>query len=115
MLNLGFEQLGSSSNRANNEQKIMRIIKAVQRFDKHGDIKKLFMEGFCYDFAIMIWRSVPGSKMFYDTKKRHYYVEYNGKFYDIIGEVDNVKTEYLEEDDYQIVDGAFDERCRTHK
>jgi hypothetical protein len=113
-MKLNLEGLTFSTQRDDTEKTIVKIIKAVNKFDKHGDIKKLFTEGYCYDFAIMLWRSSPGSRMFYDKKLRHYLTEYKGRYYDITGEVNSVKVEDLIEDDYVIQDGTFDEKCRTH-
>ena len=79
---------------------IKNTIKLVKSFDKHGDIKKLFTEGFCYDFAIMLYRVAPESRIFYIKNKRHTILEYRGKYYDIDGEYKISPKDKLIESDY---------------
>ena len=96
------------------DKKLLEIIKAVNSYDKQNNIKRLFTKGFCYDFAIMLWRSTKNCRMFYDNKRRHYLTEYRGRYYDITGEVPNVNIVDLTEDDYQIRDESFNAKHRTH-
>lgn len=81
-------------------KEILRIIDDVKDYGERCTTN-MYMNGYCYDFAIMIWRNVENSRIFFDTIHKHYLVEYKGRFFDITGEVKpNIK--YLEEDDYVI-------------
>ena len=66
--------------------KVLDIIKYVQSYDKHGDIKALFTEGYCYEFAKMLFNNIPNGDIVFIANKRHYVFCYKDKFYDITGE-----------------------------
>ena len=80
--------------------KILYIINDVKKYGERS-ITDMYTNGYCYDFAIMIWRNVRNSRIFFDTTHKHYLVEYQGRFFDISGEV-KPNIRYLEEDDYVI-------------
>ena len=60
------------------------------------------MEGFCYDFALMLWMNLPGSEIQfiknYENNSGHYVVKYREKYYDINGEF-KMKEDYVVEKD----------------
>ena len=95
-------------------QNIINLISSIQKLDKHGDIKTLFTKGLCFDFAIMLWRSAPGSRIFYITNKRHVVVLYNGTYYDVNGEYPITSNDTLIESDYVMQSYDFTEKSRSN-
>ena len=85
-----------------NHNKILDIIKDFKKHDKWNVMNKTFSHGFCYDFAIMLYRNIKNSRILYIVNKHHYVLESNGKYYDITGEISLDENDNVKEDDYRI-------------
>lgn len=60
---------------------------------KHKDLEYLFTNGLCYHFTSILEKLFIGNIM-YNEIDNHFAFLYNGKLYDITGEIDNVNFEY---------------------
>jgi O-glycosyl hydrolase len=78
--------------------KILRIINDFKRFEKNNVLKRTFTQGYCYDFAKILQRNTPDSKIVWLKNRRHYVLEYDGKFYDITGEIVLTRDDVVEYD-----------------
>lgn len=76
----------------------MDIINDFKRFDKNGVLVKTFTEGYCYDFAHMLSRSILDSKIVFIKNRKHYVLCYDSRYYDITGEVKITSKDMLEDD-----------------
>ena len=69
-----------------NANKIMTFIHEIKKFDVNNKVlKNAFTKNFCYDFAYMLQRVAPGSKIVWISNRKHYVLEDNGIFYEITG------------------------------
>lgn len=75
------------------ERKILSIINDVQNYDLHGDIKDFFIDGYCYDFAYMLWRSTYGTEIIYLKDIHHYVLSYKNDYYDVTGKLSGINTD----------------------
>lgn len=51
------------------------------------NIDRVFTNGCCYWFALILCTRFPNAKMMYDVVENHFVAEINGKTYDITGDV----------------------------
>lgn len=76
---------------------ILRLIEDFKRFDKDDVLIKTFTDAECYTFARMLWYNVAGSTIIFDKVKKHYVLEYKGRYYDITGET-NIESQGIKDD-----------------
>ena len=96
-----------ASNKLNrdNSNKILEIINTLKEYN---GFEEAFTEGFCYDFAFLLWRNIPESNIVfiknYDNGSGHghYVLEHKGEYYDINGKFD-MKDDYTTEEDDTVV------------
>jgi len=63
--------------------------------EKTKPIVRLFTEGFCYYFAIILKEAYPGGTVCLLKGHGHIVYLYRGKFYDITGELTNRRNRYI--------------------
>ena len=66
-----------------------------QKKKKTKPIVRLFTEGFCYYFAIILKEAYPGGTVCLLKGHGHIVYLYQGKFYDITGELTNRRNKYI--------------------
>ncbi len=81
-----------------NHNKIINIISDINSHDKSNAIHNLFIDGYCYDFAFILWRNIPESEIVFFPKRKHYMLKHGNRFYDITGEVKIDSSEKYEID-----------------
>lgn len=64
-------------------------------YEKSKPLVKLFTEGFCYYFALMLKGAYPGGHICLIKGHGHIVYLYQGKFYDINGERTNRREKYI--------------------
>jgi CYTH domain-containing protein len=86
------------------DKEIKKILNIIEDVNSYNSVKKLFKEGYCYNFALILWLEIPDSNIYFDTKKKHYLLEYKGKLFDIDGYQGDLKTykNKLEKDNTKI-------------
>jgi hypothetical protein len=78
--------------------KLMNMIRETKKdFDEKGS--RAFKKDNCYDFAEMMWRNTPDSKIYFVKNKRHYVLKSKGNYYDVDGLVKIDSGDKLESDD----------------
>ena len=71
-----------------NTKKVASIF--LDRFHRYdNDIDRIFTEGCCYWFAVILNKRFPNSRIMYDPVVNHFVTEINGLLFDITGEVTN--------------------------
>lgn len=65
------------------DHELLRFITAIR--EAHPDNQKLYMEGQCYNFALIIRTIRPEAVIHYSHLEGHVYTEVNGRLYDIRG------------------------------
>lgn len=70
-----------------NELKINDFISKFHKTSKTNDIVEVFTCGCCYWFAYILTGRFPETEMMYDQIINHFMVGYNGRLYDITGDV----------------------------
>lgn len=79
---------------------VLDFIAGIRAFDRHGDIQELFTDGYCYWFAFLLEGRFPGAQMMYEPVEGHFVTAYQGRIYDIRGDVTDLydrKEFYSEE------------------
>lgn len=87
---------------------ILTVINSLRESDKY--IKTIFLEGGCYQFHLFLKALFPECMAMINVEQDHVITEYNGKYYDIQGELDTIDFEesdfeYIHNDDLGIVEG----------
>ena len=70
------------------------LITALRQTDEY--IEQIFMKGSCYKFYVFLKTLFPEAKPYMSAHKDHILTKIDGKYYDILGEVDIHDTEYYE-------------------
>lgn len=71
----------------------------INDFKRYGKeiIEKTFLEGHCYDFAVILKKHFKEGRIFHSDLDGHYIFSYKDDFYDIRGKI----TDQINKDDYQ--------------
>lgn len=64
---------------------MLRFINALHQTDRY--IEMIYMNGACYQFHLLLKTFFPESKPYISKEKDHVITKYEGKYYDITGEV----------------------------
>ena len=64
---------------------ILQFINALRKTDKY--IEMIYLNGACYQFHLLLKTFFPKSKPYISKEKDHVITKYNGKYYDITGEI----------------------------
>ena len=68
----------------NHRQKIVNIINDFKYYENNKAIEKTFLNGSCYDFALILWRNIPNSEIIFIKNffkdSGHYVLECNEKY-----------------------------------
>ena len=78
-------------------EEILLFIKNF-KFIEQSTIEKLFTEGNCYYFSIILKERFKSGDVYYLPIANHFIWKYNGKFYDICGEYGTHEKAYKWED-----------------
>lgn len=62
---------------------LLKFITAIRM--SHPDIERLYLEGQCYNFALIIKTIRPEAMVHYSYKEGHVYTEVGNRLYDIRG------------------------------
>lgn len=65
------------------QDEVLEFINRRWKQDSH------FLDGNCYYFSIILKDRFPSGRIWYDLIWRHFFFEYNGKYYDFSGELDS--------------------------
>lgn len=65
-------------------KKIKELINSIR--NSHPDIERLYLEGQCYNFAVILRTQFSGGDFWYSYLEGHMYYHLNGRWYDIRGE-----------------------------
>lgn len=65
------------------DQPLLRTIDAIR--SSHPDMERLFMEGCCYAFHLILRAQRPAAEAWYSRIEGHVYTRLDGRFYDIRG------------------------------
>ena len=65
------------------DEELLKLITAIR--DSHPDMVRLYSEGQCYNFALIIRSIRPEAVIHYSHVEGHVYTEVNGRLYDIRG------------------------------
>lgn len=68
--------------------KITEFIDELRSTDQY--IRHIYLNGGCYKFHVLLKKMYPSAVAYISDHKNHIVTKYRGKFYDIMGEVDNV-------------------------
>ena len=71
---------------------ILTVINSLRESDKY--IKTIFLEGGCYQFHLFLKALFPECMAMINEERDHVITHYQGKYYDITGEVKNVSVGY---------------------
>jgi hypothetical protein len=64
---------------------MLHFIDSLRKTDRYIEI--IYMNGACYQFHLLLKTFFPESTPFISKEKDHIITKYNGRFYDITGEV----------------------------
>jgi hypothetical protein len=64
---------------------ILQFINAIRKTDKY--IEMIYMNGACYQFFLLLKTYFPECEPYITNEKNHVITKYNGKYYDITGQV----------------------------
>lgn len=62
---------------------LLRLITSIR--ESHPDMEKLYTEGQCFNFAMILRGQYPGGKLWYSASPGHMYYYYEDAWYDIRG------------------------------
>lgn len=74
------------------------FIKAIRQTDKY--IEMIYMNGACYQFHLLLKKYYPECKPYITKEKDHVLSKYNGRFYDITGEVSGKDATKLTDEEF---------------
>lgn len=74
---------------------ITKVIKTIR--DSHPDMVKIFTQGSCYHFYLILKEIFPSAQPYYDMN--HVITKIGSKFYDITGEVRKGRHILLDDQD----------------
>jgi hypothetical protein len=74
------------------DQELLRFISAIR--NSHPDMVRLYSEGQCYNFALIIRSIRPEAEIRYAYVEGHVYTEVGGRLYDIRGVKPNPAHKY---------------------
>lgn len=66
---------------------VLEFIKNFKESDRSHVLEKTFLQGYCYYFAVILEERFPGGMILYDKEAAHFVYFYEGKLYDITGNV----------------------------
>lgn len=90
------------------------ILKFIDKFKQgfaNDEIVKIFTQGNCYHFAIILKNIYTEGRIVHNRKINHFMLEYADKYYDITGEVKSDKNDceywdtlyYTDSNDYNLL------------
>lgn len=81
------------------------IDKFIKRFrSRNTELVTIFTEGYCYQFACIL-KNIFGGTILYNDIDNHFVCLYNGKLYDITGEIVYPNnTGYIDWEEYQKIE-----------
>ena len=87
--------------------KILDFINNLRVTDRY--IKYIYLNGGCYQFHLLLKKIYPSAVAYISDHKNHIVTKYRGKFYDIMGIVDNVDgyTKLTEEEKRIVENWSF--------
>lgn len=68
-------------------QQILKFISRVR--NSHSEMENIFTKGSCLNFHLILKAIIPNAKLLYNID--HVITEINGKYYDITGEIKDIK------------------------
>lgn len=75
-------------------KRIKRDIKDIKEASGNPEaIIKCFTDGYCYEFAKMLYDWYPEGEIMFDSDNNHFVFKYCDRFWDIRGELDLTKEE----------------------
>jgi len=83
-------------------QDINFFIESLRESDFY--IKHLFLNGSCYKFHVLLSKFYPGCQPWIDAEMTHVITKFEGKFYDIGGEVKSEGFRPLNDNEIKVVE-----------